>query len=311
MKYLPFLTGSYSTAPGLIPLTKGEGKDKLIFQIDDTYEHYINNKSVGRKENIYKYFLKHELRDTTISTVNRFMVNQLVSEYPNLFELIQEGERIELLNQRTGEKLSWGRDWQTFGGDRYVDLFDALCSQVQEDLAVFQLEESNDYLSAIHLCSPNHWAPSDKIGKPFSAIHAPVPSMERTLVHYRRMLESIVHSSFPSTRFAWGIATDTRLNHHPEAPPGVDRIEWQGRHHDVNTTWYIRSERQNLVGFPQVNAFLFTIRTYFYSVDELSQHEKEMLSSAIKSMSPDTLKYKGLTESFGLLENKLKGPKLI
>ena len=45
MKYLPFLNGIYSTAPGLIPVAKQEvEEDKLIFQIDDLYNDYLKNK---------------------------------------------------------------------------------------------------------------------------------------------------------------------------------------------------------------------------------------------------------------------------
>ncbi|HCN82673.1 MAG TPA: DUF3445 domain-containing protein, partial [Sphingobacteriaceae bacterium] len=32
-----------------------------------------------------------------------------------------------------------------------------------------------------------------------------------------------------------------------------------------STYLYVRVERQNLIGFPEVNAFLFTIRTYLLS----------------------------------------------
>jgi hypothetical protein len=305
MKYLPFLSGTYTTAPGLTPITKAEGRDRYVFQIDETYDHYIANKKSCREENIKKYYFENKLQPETITAVNQYIVRQLLAEYPDYFHFDAKGERFELINHKADEHLVWKPDWQSIESNSYLSLFDALCCQVQEDIAIFQLTSDTDYLSAIHLCSPNHWAPGEKIGKPFTDIHRPVPAMERTLTHYRKMLEAIVHAPHPSTRFAWGIATDTRLNHHPEAPPGIDQREWQGRKHDKDTVWYIRSERQNLIGFPEVNAFLFTIRTYFYAVDGLSTHEQRMLSSALMSMSPETLRYKGLAESAGFLEDKL------
>jgi hypothetical protein len=61
------------------------------------------------------------------------------------------------------------------------------------------------------------------------------------------------------------------------------------------------------VGLAEVNAFLFTIRTYFYRMDELTQQEKELLLKALHSMSPEALQYKGLTDSINLLEEFLKG----
>jgi hypothetical protein len=306
MKYLPFLTGTYSTAPGLSPMSKAEGKEQFVFQIDDNYDHYIENKLACLKENIHKNFYEERLSSTTATAVNRYLVQQLLQEYPNQFKLQPSGNQFELINLKTDEHLFWRTDWKEIESEKYVSLLDGLCSQVQEDLAVVQLENENDYLTAIHLCSPNHWAPGDKTGKPFYAVHAPVPEMERTLLHYKKMLLSIVNSSSPMTRFAWGVATDKRLNHHPEPPSGINPIDWWGRQHDNKTTCYVRSERQNLVGFSEVNAFLFTIRTYFYPIKELTRNEKEKLLSAIKSMSPASLRYKGLENSVVLLEEKIR-----
>ena len=151
-----------------------------------------------------------------------------------------------------------------------------------------------DWLAAIHLCAPNHWAAEDKVGKPFNGVHAPVPGMEKTMPHYFKMLQSVIQKG-PFTRYAWGIATDNRLNHHPEAPPGINKQQWQGRAIDGHSQLYIRTERQNLVGFPQVNAFMFTIRTYFYEVNQLNNNEKKALWSAVRGMSEEALAYKGLT----------------
>jgi dimethylamine monooxygenase subunit A len=202
-------------------------------------------------------------------------------------------------------------------------LFDALCCQVQEDVAVVQMREGEhrDFLTAIHLCSPNHWSPAEKIGNAFHKIHEPVPNMERVTQHYSKMLSNIVATKGPYTRFAWGIATDNRLNHHPEPPSGVDSNKWHGRQHETDEQpYYVRTERQNLVGFPEINAFMFTIRTYFYPIETLSQDEKKALVSALNSMqdekkalvsalnsmSPEALVYKGLTNNVDLLKERLQ-----
>ncbi len=194
----------------------------------------------------------------------------------------------------TGKLLQWDKFTQELSGTEYLSLFDALCCQVQEDIAVCQLQDDKDWLAAVHLCAPNHWAAADKIGRPFNKVHAPVPGMEKTMPHYFKMLQSVIQKG-PFTRFAWGIATDDRLNHHPDPPPGIMQEDWQGRRIDEAAQLYIRTERQNLLGFPDCNAFLFTIRTYFYEVDKLENNEKTALWSAVRSMSPEALAYKGLT----------------
>lgn len=304
MRYLPFLSGIYTTAPGLVSTTRAEGYDALIFQIDESYSLYLGNKKDCRQENIHKYYCEEELKPETMRSVNQYLVKQLELEHPQQFQ-VNYTDR-QFTNTTTHEVFSWNEDWLNTHCNSYESLFDALCCQVQEDIAVVQLTNDEDWIAAIHLCSPNHWAPGEKIGKPFSATHAPVPGMEKTLQHYRKMLESVIHASTPFTRFAWGIATDARLNHHPMAPPGTDNNNWQGRAHHKSNGWFIRTERQNLVGLGQVNAFLFTIRTYFYRVDELNRQEKDLLLKALQSMSPEALAYKGLTGSIGLLEEYLK-----
>jgi hypothetical protein len=305
MRYLPFLSGIYSTAPGLVSTTRGEGCDALIFQIDELYSLYLSNKKDCRKENIHKYYCEAQLQPETMRCVNQYLVKQFIQEHPQQFKVNYTDRHFT--NNTTREEFWWNEDWLGIRGNTYESLFDALCCQVQEDIAVVQLSNDYDWVTAIHLCAPNHWAPEEKIGRPFSAVHIPVPGMEKTLQHYRKMLESVVHASTPFTRFAWGVATDTRLNHHPIAPLGKDNINWQGRTHHETNGWFIRTERQNLVGLAEVNAFLFTIRTYFYRMDELTQQEKELLLKALHSMSPEALQYKGLTDSINLLEEFLKG----
>jgi hypothetical protein len=306
IRYLPFLDGKYSVAPGLFPLNKaGLPADGLVFQLDENYEDNINNKLACRKENIHKYYCeKNPLASTTIR-INEYIVTQMIKEYPQFFVLQNKEDHYSLLNNRTGEQLHWGDDWTTIAGDIYVSLFDALCCQLQEDFAICQLQREKDWMAAIHLCAPNHWAATEKIGRTFNLVHAPVPGMEKTMQHYFKMLLSVVHKG-PFTRFAWGIATDTRLNHHPKPPPDTDPVYWQGRAIDAeNGELFLRVERQNLIGFPSMNAFLFTIRTYFYSIDSLDAAEKKALLSALETMSPESLRYKGLTNKVELLRSRL------
>lgn len=263
-RFLPFLNGPYTTAPGLTPL-RG---DQKIFDEDEHYQEYIANKNRCRAEDITKYYCTHKFNERTERAVTDFLFSRLHNEYPGLLD---------------------------FDRDTYPSLFDAICSHLQEDLAVIQLDGEKDWLAAIHLCSPNHWDPRTKIGRPFNDIHIPVPGIERTVKNYPVMLKMIVEKDV-FTRFAWGIATDMRLNHHPEPPPGYDATEWRGRRvADQNTEFFVRVERQNLIGLKEVNAFIFTIRTYFYPVSGLNADERVALTNAIRSMTPESLDYKGMT----------------
>ena len=264
-RFLPFMSGVYTTAPGLIPLSKA-GEE--IFDVDEEYSRYIDNKNRCREEDLSKYHCVHEFRETTQEAVNTYLKYQIALHNPSLLKI----------------------DYK-----KYISAFDALCSNLQEDVAVVQLDGNNDWLAAIHLCSPNHWDPRTKIGRPFNEIHVPVPGIERTVKNYQVMLKMIVDKD-PFTRFAWGIATDAQLNHHPEVPPGYEPEVWRGRRvADENSEFFVRVERQNLVGLKEVNAFIFTIRTYFYKVAELDSEEKKALAKAVSSMTSASLEYKGMT----------------
>jgi dimethylamine monooxygenase subunit A len=306
MKYLPFLDGKYSTAPALQPMAKaGDSKEQFVFQIDEQYDAYLANKSNCRKEDIHKYYVEAELHDDTVAAVNRQIVQQLITEYPADFTLDTDNAQIRLHNGKTGKTLQWEDDWIHIGDKAYLSLFDALCSQVQEDVAICQLDGGRDWLAAIHLSSPNHWAPALKVGRPFSSVHHVVPGMEKLNQQYFKMLVTAVQKG-PFSRFAWGIATDTRLNHHPVPPPGADLVHWRGRSVQADTSnIYLRVERQTITGIPSCHAFLFTIRTYFYDTDELTAGEKSALYMAVKGMSPESLEYKGLTDKVEILRTRL------
>ena len=306
MKYLPFLDGKYSTAPALTAMSKAENKnDQLVFQLDECYEDYLKNKADCRLEDVHKYYVEAELYPETEAAVNRHIVQQLTTEYPDIFTLAAEAG-YTLHNTRTGQQLRWKEDWITIRHPVYRSLFDALSSQVQEDTAICQLNEDRDWLAAIHLSSPNHWAPAEKIGRPFSSVHAVVPGMEKLNQQYFKMLVTAVQKG-PFFRFAWGIATDTRLNHHPTPPPGHDPVQWQGRRVEADSDRIdLRVERQTLNGRPSCNAFLFTIRTYFYDIDQLTVVEKKALSMAVESMSPQSLEYKGLTDKVDIVRTRLQ-----
>ncbi len=302
MKYLPFLDGKYSVAPALLPLNKlHSDADKHVFQIDESYKKYISNKSACRKEGIQKYYLEKNLNAKTVVKVNRFIVEQLIKEYPDYFHLKQQDENYTFINKLTNHYLQWKKDWIKIESFPYISLFDALACQLQEDIAICQLQGDKDWMAALHVCSPNHWEPAKKAGFPFDAIHAIVPGMEKTMSNYSKMLQSVVNKG-PFTRFAWGIATDNRLNHHSKAPPSADAAMWKGRKIVEGCSLYLRVEKQSLTGLPEQNAFFFTIRTYFYLVDELEQYEKKALLAAVETMSEQSLEYKGLTGKVDILK---------
>jgi len=268
----------YSTAPRLQPLGAG-----LVFELDDQFPHYHQAKCTARAENLAKYYQTHDLSPAIIRAVRDFWVGRLLVEYPQGFT-------------RYGEQLHC--HWTGMVVDlTHPEVLDTLALQVQEDLAVVCVpEQGPDWLAAIHLCFPNYWAAEAKIGRRFIEIHDTVPGMAWMTKAVPRLLESLV-SGGPWVRFGWGLATDNRLNHHPEPPPGVAVTDWQGRRFDpAQPELYLRVERQVLWGLPEVRAFVFTIRTYLTAVADLSFDQRAQLAEAVQTMSPASRQYKGLDD---------------
>ncbi|MFN2455475.1 MAG: DUF3445 domain-containing protein [Pyrinomonadaceae bacterium] len=314
-RYFPLEKGLYEVVAGLKALGAdfGNGEiDARVFQIDCEFAKYRSNKLRCRAERLDKYYATANYTPALDQAIARFLLKRFVTEYPQLFSCeILAGGKSALRCELTGEVLIFDAEMKLIevrGSDiasrvpEYASAFDGLCSQVPEDIAVVSLApEGNDYLTAIHLCSPSHWAAEDKIGKNFTAIHAPVPGIERINRTAPSLVDAMINKG-PFVRFAWGITGDTRLNHHPQPPPGLTIEQWRGRTFqakNASSPFALRIERQVLHGLPELNAALFAIRVYFISGEEIRANEREraLLRAALLSMTPESRAYKGLDEN--------------
>lgn len=173
-------------------------------------------------------------------------------------------------------------------------LAESLALSVQEDLAMVRgpaVPGEPDLLEWLHVCLPSNWAPAEKVGGSFAAVHEPVVHSERLINSQAQILRAMIHSG-PFVRYVWGIHRDGELCHNPrvhQAPP------WEpGRL--VEQAWF-RVERQTTHGFPEFNRALFTIRYWVepLAVTASDPYQRERLASALAAMSPEELAYKGLT----------------
>jgi len=306
--YFPLANGKYEVTAGLNRLSQDFGNgavDQHLLQFDKTFPEYRKNKLVCRKERLSKYYQEKKYTPDAKNAISRFLIRHLCTEHPDKFIKTQHNQSLQLECLLTGERLHFNRAYEFTRASNsnlkipYTSALDALACQLQEDIAIVQLSNSEDYLCALHLCSPNHWGAESKIGKTFIEMHNPVPHMDKINQQSDNMLQAFMRRG-SYARFAWGLATDNRLNHHLQAPAGFDTQSWIGRSFDINKPeLWIRLERQTLSGIQETNIILFTIRTYFYNVYDFRQQKLklEQISSAISSMSRQSLAYKGLQQS--------------
>lgn len=304
--YFPLANGRYEVKPGLMPLGMdlGNGEDdRRVFQLDGSFADYRRVKLQARAERLEKYYQICNYSPNLAAAVVRWMVDRLSREYPQCFSQSTTDDGFTLDCDLTGERLCFSSQGalqaveSCRGVPAYGSALDALANQVQEDLTVIcRAPDGNQWLSAVHLCFPNHWSAEEKVGKDFATIHAPVAGMEKMNQRSAAIVHTMVTCA-PMVRFAWGLSTDTRLNHHPEPPPGVAEADWQGRQFDLHhPRLFLRIERQVIWGLPEQDGAIFTIRTYFRDCQRIKQDRglRSSLISALESMTPESLVYKGL-----------------
>lgn len=252
----PWQNGKFIITAGLKPL-----EAKPIFLPEPELPRYIQNKIQARSEGIDKHY------------------PDSVGLHPDELELIANKLRTLIP--------------ETVYEGAFKDEIDFLISQVAEDFSVWKMEDGKEWLALIHLTSPNHWDAHKKIGKSFFDSHTPIPHIDAISKAAPKMFEQIQKRG-AMERFAWGVATDDRLNHHPIPPIGITLEEWQGRSFDLqNPELFIRMERQTL--FPISEKLIgFTIKTSFTDVRTLPSEDIRLIIQCIQSMDEAILKYKGL-----------------
>jgi hypothetical protein len=284
IEYLPFIKGKYDVSPNFNNLILNHNSDdynNYLFHIDTNYHDYIDNKNNCRNDNISKYYQELNLSNDSRFKLNKFLINQLCLEYPTFFKLSDD---FSLYCSLTKEQLIFNQDYELLNNTKYKNLFDALLSQIQEDIVIISFKNDIDYLSSIHLCSPSYWSAEQNIGKNFSEIHKPVAGMDKINKMYKSILKFIFKTG-NLYRFAWEINSDNILNHHP------DKLVFEKKFNASSPELFVRIERQCLIPLG-IDTLIFTIKTYYKNVIDLNNEQTEALINSLKSMNIDTLKYK-------------------
>ena len=157
-----------------------------------------------------------------------------------------------------------------------------------EDFAVVNGRDGTIPWLAVAL--PSHWAPEDKIGRHFAAVHAPVADSE-LLRKAGDSLMRLVTGAERWERFVWNVTDQPRLHAHPAR---VDSRRWQ--HTAVSDAWW-RTERQTFMPVPGQRQAVFTIHVEVQRLADAidTPARAAALHAAIASMSDAVLAYRGLT----------------
>ncbi|HEY3635473.1 MAG TPA: heme-dependent oxidative N-demethylase subunit alpha family protein [Caldimonas sp.] len=166
-----------------------------------------------------------------------------------------------------------------------------------EDFAL--LDGPSTTVPWLAVCLPSRWAPEEKVGLPFAAIHAPVADGELVRAA-SASLARFVTGEDRWERAVWTVTADPRLHHHPAhagsawpAPRTPDALD--GRD-DFAAAASFRSERQTFVPIAGSGQAIFTIFVESVPLADAvtSADAARRLHDAIASMTPAVLAYKRL-----------------
>lgn len=163
----------------------------------------------------------------------------------------------------------------------------------EEDFAV--LDGATGTLPWLCVCVPSHWAPEDKLGLDFAAVHAPVAD-NAALVAASRQLVSLVTAGDCWERFVWTISPSAWHDQHPRRhtrqpwPAPADADDFAGR-------CWLRAERQTF--FPVgrgTRQAVFAIHVMLQRLAEAVEAPglPRRLHDSLASMSQAVLDYKNL-----------------
>ena len=144
----------------------------------------------------------------------------------------------------------------------------ARCSALafEEDFAV--LDGASATIPWLAVCLPSRWAPEDKVGRHFAAVHAPVADNEM-LVAASASLARLVTGDERWERFVWTISADPRLHQHPARGDADWPAASEADADALVAHAFFRSERQTFIPIAGSGQAIFTIH-----VDERSARRR-------------------------------------
>jgi hypothetical protein len=153
------------------------------------------------------------------------------------------------------------------------------------------------------VCFPSAWSLAEKVGRPMTFVHEPVPTLNPTLGKQIGAALGALRSGGAWLRQNWSLTATGELNQHPAR--NLPRL---GRDATLDETW-LRVERQGLVSLARSSGLLFMIRIEMERLAEIkarAPEEARKLARALATMPPEIAAYKGLAAARETLVHDLE-----
>jgi hypothetical protein len=292
----PFPEDEYMYSVNIEPHTKGEPGSCVEFAID-LDEHYIaecEDRKIVLDEDPGRYIALPHMMDAQWDMVELVMDN-LSTDYPDQFQLTKNGDNWHWVNIPLGIEQDF-----IFGDADSLPMepFEFIGRQVQGDWVVLDQRDDNLFADMAIVTTQADWSVAFDAGMSFQQWHGPVPHAHEMGV-FDRALKYLLNMQYgsPVRRLNWTMTVNPRLDTSPENYPvwGPDNVSVTPE--NVGEKVYLRVELQALFRLPRSNAMAFSIRCYLISLDELVTFPRwaKRLHRVLKSLHPDLIEYKGLT----------------
>ncbi|MGR3514564.1 MAG: heme-dependent oxidative N-demethylase family protein [Paracoccaceae bacterium] len=172
-----------------------------------------------------------------------------------------------------GERCCTRPDGVTVPLDRSAPLL-TLGRLMQADICLMQPGTKGHFLAGAILCFPAYWTLSEKIGRPMTAIHAPVSEYNTNIA---RRVQRLFDAMRPE-QLLWrmnanlhtsGALFTPKLEAEPES-----RVGFEDGH-------FVRCERQVLRKLPKTGVTVFSIHTYMVRIQDLTLQAQATLSRLV------------------------------
>lgn len=291
LPYFPF-GQQFNHRMGTAPLPES---DHLV-EVDDAYVPEIALKRQLLADLPAYYYQTLPGYELAQWEVLKTVLTHLVRFAPDRFALRQTGNQWHWHNRLLHEETSF-----VFGDSSTlpVDPLDWVGRQVQEDLIL--IAGDSPKLVAGQLCFGNDWSLDEKLGLPFSQVHAPIlPIVEPMMQATHKLIERLPIGK-PLWRASWSVKVTDQLDMTSRHKPALlqllaDRIPTLTPE-TIGEALFIRIERQTLIRLPETGIILFCIHTYQNQLaHEATDRDRASRMASVFSTTPSAmLDYKGMS----------------
>ena len=169
---------------------------------------------------------------------------------------------------------------------------------IQEDFVILIHEAETLRTEYLSVCFPSRWDPREKLGLDFAAIHAPVAD-NQMLQAAGPSIMTMAFMKQPMLRYVWLVVPAASLDQHPEK----NQAWWSEALADPSPLLprlYFRIERQTTWPLPHLQRAVFFIRLMvspLVDVLDAMPGRAAELASSLRSMTPDIVAYRGMTDA--------------